>query len=330
MGVIQVQAPGLFTTVQDLGREGFGPMGVSASGAADAVSLRLGNRSVGNAEGAAGLEMTLVGGTFLFPEGAVAALTGSDFGATLDGKPLEVWTAFEAEPGQTLLLGPTHSGARCYLCVRGGIEAKLFLGSASTHILSGLGGHEGRALRKGDELKIGAVSGSTRKRRLSARALEEVKPRKVLRVTSGPQSDWFAESALKLCYESMYCVAEESNRMGIRLEGAAIPARAGDAWPEETGKNGCPTGGGGEMISEGVALGAIQVPEGGLPIILFVEQQTTGGYPKIANVISADFHSLGQLRPRDEIRFERVEWDTARSLLREQEEYLASEEMLFE
>jgi biotin-dependent carboxylase-like uncharacterized protein len=308
MGVIQVQEPGLFTTVQDLGREGFGPFGVSASGAADAVSLRIGNRLVGNTEGAAGLEMTLLGGTFLFPEGAVGALAGSDFGASLDGKPLEMWTAFEARPGQTLRLGPTRSGARCYLCVRGGIEVKLFLGSASTHILSGLGGHEGRALRKGDVLNIGAASGSTRKRSLTAQALKTLSPRKVLRVTPGPQSDWFPEPAQQIFYASTFRVAEESNRMGLRLEGAAIPAPAS-----------------GEMISEGVALGAVQVPEGGLPIILFVEQQTTGGYPKIANVISADFHSLGQLRPRDEIRFERVEWETARDLLREQEEMFASE-----
>jgi biotin-dependent carboxylase-like uncharacterized protein len=311
MGVIQVQEPGLFTTVQDLGREGFGPLGVSASGAADAISLRLGNRLVGNAEGAAGLEMTLLGGTLLFPEGAVMALAGSDFGANLDGQPVELWTAFESRPGQALRLGPTRSGARCYLCVRGGIEVKLFLGGASTHVLSGLGGHDGRALRKGDVLKIGAASAWARERRLTARALKELQPRKVLRVTPGPQSDWFPESGRRLFYESRYRVAEESNRMGIRLEGTIVPVPSG-----------------GEMISEGVSLGAIQVPEGGKPIILSVEQQTTGGYPKIANVISADFHSLGQLRPRDEIRFERVDWETARELLREQEELMASEDLI--
>ena len=313
MGEIRVQEPGLFTTEQDLGREGFGAMGVSASGAADAISLRLGNRMVGNHEGAAGLEMTLLGGTFIFPEGALLALTGSDFGAALDGKPVELWSSFEAKAGQTLRLGPTRTVARCYLCVRGGIEEKLFLGSASTHILSGLGGHEGRALRKGDVLKIGRENGAIQERRLTERALKELQPRRILRVTEGPQSDWFLESARRLFFESRYRVAEESNRMGIRLEGATVPVPSG-----------------GEMISEGVSLGAIQVPEGGKPIILFVEQQTTGGYPKIANVISADFHSLGQLRPRDEIRFERVDSETARALLREQEEFLASEELLFE
>src|SRR5271170_5751700 len=176
MGVIEVQAPGLLTTVQDLGRPGFGPLGVSASGAADAVSLRVGNRLVGNAGGAAGLEMTLLGGAFLFPEGAVVALSGSDFGATLDGEPVELWTSLEARAGQTLRLGPTRSGARCYLCVRGGIAVKTFLGSASTHVLSGLGGHEGRALRKGDVLEIGGwnereVGAAIRQMKLSLRAM---------------------------------------------------------------------------------------------------------------------------------------------------------------
>jgi antagonist of KipI len=330
MSVIVVLEPGLFTTVQDLGREEFGPLGVSASGAADPVALRIGNRLADNAEGAAGLEMTLLGGAFQFPEGAVVALAGSDFGAALDGKPVEMWTAFEAKPGQVLRMGPTRSGARCYLCARGSIEVKPFLGSASTHILSGLGGHEGRALRKGDVLTIGPANvdgqrrtgknacstggaGMAGKLRLTARALKELQPRKVLRVTPGPQSEWFPESAQRALYEGTYRVAEESNRMGIRLQGPAIP-----------------TASNGEMISEGVALGAVQVPEGGQPIILFVEQQTTGGYPKIANVISADFHSLGQLRPRDEIRFERVEWDTARALLKEQERFLASAELILE
>src|SRR5882757_9615125 len=112
MGVIQVQEPGLFTTVQDLGREGFGPMGVSASGAADAIALRLGNRLVWNPERAAGLEMTLLGGTFLFPEGGVIALTGSDFGAKLDGSSVELWASTEVRAGQRLRLGPTKSGAR--------------------------------------------------------------------------------------------------------------------------------------------------------------------------------------------------------------------------
>jgi biotin-dependent carboxylase-like uncharacterized protein len=306
MKTIQVQAPGLFTTVQDLGREGFGPMGVSPSGAADPISLRLGNRLVGNPEDAAALEMTLLGATFVFPEGAVLALSGSDFGATLDHVPVDPWASLEARPGQTLVLGPTRSGARSYLCVQGGIAVKSFLGSASTHVLSGLGGFEGRPLRKGDVLSIASVSQSYRRRTVAPHILARLSPRKILRCTPGPQSEWFPESSQDLFYNSTSVVAEESNRMGLRLQGPSILVSSV-----------------GHMITEGVSLGAIQVPSGGSPIILFVEQQTTGGYPKIANVISADLASVGQLRPRDEIRFERVTFDVARSLLREQEQLLA-------
>lgn len=299
MGVIQVQAPGLFTTVQDLGRHGYGPMGVSPSGAADPISLRLGNRLVGNAEGAAGLEMTLLGGTFVFPDGATIALAGSDFSA-----PVPLWTPIQMPPGETLRLGPTRTGARCYLCVRGGIAVKTFLGSASTHILSGLGGLEGRPLRKGDVLPIGPEP--------RCDGIAEAPPwiitlmtRKTLRVTRGPQGDLFPNASHEAFLTGTYNVTEEANRMGLRLDGPPVSGPAG-----------------GGMISEGVSLGAIQIPEGGKPIILFVEQQTTGGYPKIANVIAADLPSVGQLRPRDEIRFELVSLETARGLLRTQEELL--------
>jgi biotin-dependent carboxylase-like uncharacterized protein len=313
MSSILVLSPGAFTTVQDLGREGFGAMGVSPSGAADTISLRIGNRLVENPEMAAGLEMTLVGGTFQFPESGVFALAGSDFGATLDGEPVKLWTSVQARPGQILRAGPTRGGARCYLCVQGAISVQPLMGSASTHALSGLGGFEGRALRKGDRLPVGGPGLCFRERTVAASALERLSPRKMLRVTAGPQSDWFPESSQRLLREATYRVKEESNRMGIRLEGPAI------ARPSEE-----------EMITEGVSLGAIQVPPGGQPIIVFVEQQTTGGYPKIANVVSADFHSLGQLRPRDEIRFERVEMETARRLLKEQEELLVSPELIRE
>ena len=313
MKTIKVQAPGLFTTVQDLGREGFGPLGVSPSGAADPISLRIGNRLVENHENTAALEMTLLGGTFLFPEGAILALSGSDFGATLDNLPVDPWMSFEARPDQTLRLGPTRSGARSYLCVQGGIAVKPFLGSASTHALSGLGGVEGRQLRKGDVLSVASTSQPYRRRKIAPHILARLSPRKILRCTPGPQSEWFPESSQQLFYNSAYLVTEESNRMGLRLEGPSIPVSSAS-----------------DMITEGVSLGAIQIPGAGSPIILFVEQQTTGGYPKIANVISADLASVGQLRPRDEIRFERVTWEVARSLLQQQEELLASQELVQE
>ena len=244
---IEVQEPGLLTTVQDLGREGFGPMGVSPSGAADAVSLRLGNGLAGNNENAAALEMTLVGGAFRFVHDAAIALTGSDFDATLNETPLSLWESHPVHAGAVLRLGATRSGVRCYLCVHGGIAVEPFLGSASTHLLSGLGGFEGRSLRRGDVLNIGAASEPFRKRRVDAAILQALAPRKLLRVTPGPQANWFPESSQHAFYASTYRVAENSNRMGLRLEGAAItllPPR--------------------ELLTEGAPLGAIQIPPSGL------------------------------------------------------------------
>lgn len=283
-------SPGVQTTVQDLGRFGWAHFGVSASGAADSLALRAGNLLVGNAENAAALEMTLVGGTFEFAADTVVALTGSDFGAEL---PL--WSAVEVKAGQLLKCGATRSGARCYLCVRGGIAAPLVMGSASVHVMTGVGG---RALRAGDSLEIG--NAAIRRPRRPARDVPEFTRGGILRVTPGPQAEWFAGEL----YAGAYVVSEESNRMGLRIRGAAIPSPSG------------------HMLTEGVALGAIQVPPDGQPIILFVEHQTTGGYPKPANVISADFWRLGQLRPRDEVRFEEIAIDEAVELLRDQERWL--------
>jgi KipI family sensor histidine kinase inhibitor len=287
---IRVLSAGLQTTVQDLGRFGYAHFGVSASGAADPVALRAGNLLVGNAENAAALEMTLVGGTFEFETDAVIALTGSDFGA---GLPL--WTPIQIKAGDTVRCGPTRSGARAYLAVRGGIAVPQAMGSASVHIVTGVGG---RPLRAGDVLPIGDAA--IRRPRAAPRRVPEFARPAPLRVTPGPQAHWFSGDL----YNAAYRVAEESSRMGLRLRGPAIPSPAG------------------HMLTEGVPLGAIQVPPDGQPIILFVEHQTTGGYPKPANVISADFWRLGQLRPRDEVRFERVTIEQALDLLRQQEQWL--------
>jgi antagonist of KipI len=287
-----VARAGLLSSVQDLGRFGYAHLGVSASGAADALALRAGNLLVGNAENAPAIEMTLSGGAFEFEGETVAALTGADFDADA---PL--WTPFTVPAGGVVRCGAARSGARCYLCVRGGVEAPPVLGSASTHLFTGLGGLEGRALRRGDVLRVGdrAV------RRPRARGTPPPAPFDgVLRATPGPQAEWFGDEFYAIEWE----VKPESDRMGIRLRGEPL------------------AGGGGAMLTEGVTLGAVQVPAGGEPIVLFVEHQTTGGYPKIANVISADFTRLGQLRPRDRVRFTRSTFDQALAALRAQEEWL--------
>jgi len=312
MSSLVVETPGLLTTVQDLGRVGYGAIGVSPSGAADPVALQIGNRLVGNAPGAAALEMTLAGGTFAFPEGGVISLAGANFGGQLDGRELAPWRAHAVMPGTRLTLGATRDFARCYLCVAGGIQVEAFLGSASTHLLSGLGGWQGRALRKGDVLPVGEVKERIRQKKMAAGVLDALRPRKTLRVTRGPQSGWFGEEIRKRLLEEEFRVSEEANRMGLRLEGPLLAAREKK-----------------EMISEGAPLGAIQVTPSGQTILLFVEQQTTGGYPKIANVISADLHSVGQLRPRDTVRFEEVSFEQARALWIEQQRLLGSEGRLF-
>ena len=292
MNRLHVLSPGLLTTVQDLGRLGYAHFGISASGAADPLALRAANLLTGNAENAPALEMTLTGGEFAFDQPAVIALTGADFSS---GLPL--WQPIQIRAGETVRCPRALNGARCYLAVRGGFDVPLVMGSASVHVMTGVGG---RPLRAGDTLPIGDAA--VRLPRKPARGIPVPTQPACLRVTPGPQASDFGDEL----YRTTYTVSEESNRMGIRLKGPPLAASAG------------------QMITEGVPLGAVQAPPDGQPIVLFVEHQTTGGYPKPANVISADLWRLGQLRPRDRVRFERVTMPAALELLRDREEWLYS------
>jgi biotin-dependent carboxylase-like uncharacterized protein len=303
---IRVEAPGFLTTVQDLGRPGHAAAGVSASGAADPVALRIGNRLVGNADGAAALEMTMVGGSFRFEADGVFALAGADSGAVLGDRPVVPWRPFPVESGARLVCSALRGGARAYLCVRGGLEVPLVFGSASTHLMTGLGGYEGRALHGGDHVMLGtAASRAPSYRTVDPSAIPGYGRIEPFRVTEGPQESWFAREERAVFYETEWGVAEACDRMGIRLTGTRIQPIASR-----------------ELLTEGVPLGAVQIPPGGLPIVLFVEHQTTGGYPKIANVIAADLARLGRMRPRDTLRFEAISLAGARALLAAQEEAL--------
>jgi antagonist of KipI len=284
--MIRVISPGLLATVQDLGRPGYADIGVSASGAADALALRAGNLLAGNPPGAPAIEMTMTGGVFEFHCDAVAALAGA----------IPVWHRRRVRSGETLRCEPLTNGARLYLCVRGGIAAPTVMGSASAHLVTGLGG---KALRRGETLAIGSAAGPLPRRD----AIGAPARRPALRVTPGPQSHWFDDDF----YSASWRLSPHSDRMGLRLEGPPVAAITGA-----------------QLLTEGVTLGAVQVPAGGQPIILFVEHQTTGGYPKIASVISADFHSLAQLRAHDRVAFERVTLDDALHALRRQEEWLGA------
>jgi antagonist of KipI len=305
--MIAVLSPGFQSVIQDLGRPGFAHVGVSASGAADPLSFRIGNLIVGNAENTPALEMTLVGGEFEFLQRSVVTITGSDFGPTLDGQAAAMWSPFVVRNGQRLCFGATKSGARCYLCVRGGLGIKPVLGSVSTHIQTKLGGFQGRPLRKGDVIPLTSSSGvRVETAKLDVKEVLAWLTGTEIRVTPGLQEDYFSQSELEKFFSSTFEVLEDSNRMGLRLAGTLIKARTHD------------------IITEGAPLGAIQIPPNEHPIILFVEHQTTGGYPKIANVIAADIPRVGQLRPRDRIRFKRVTVDAALQLLRQQEALIDS------
>lgn len=282
--MIRVVSPGLLATIQDLGRPGYAAWGVSASGAADALALRSGNRLVGNPPGLPGIEMTMTGGAFEFTEDAVVALTGA----------LSTWSRKLVRAGEIVRCGPFQEGARQYLCVRGGIHAEPVMGSASTHVVTGIGG---RPLRKEELLSIGDTHGP-----LPVRDSVPAPARtSSIRVTPGPQGHWFGEDFFRATYR----VSPQSDRMGLRLDGPPVPARITT-----------------QLLTEGVPLGAVQITAAGHPIILFVEHQTTGGYPKIASVISADLHTLAQLRPRDEIAFTVVTLEQAIEALRDQEAWL--------
>ena len=303
MSALVVTVPGFLTTVQDLGRPGHAADGVSASGAADPLALRIGNRLVGNDDGAAALEMTMVGGAFRFEGAGVAALAGAASGARVSDRHVATWRPFTVKAGETVACTALSGGARTYLCVRGGLSVPSFLGSASTHLMTAMGGHQGRALIAGDRLSFGtAAARAPFSRGVDPAALPGYRRGEPFRVTEGPQAAWFAAESYARFHEIDWRVSGACDRMGIRLEGPELELNA----PRE-------------LTTEGVCLGAVQVPPGGLPIVLFVEHQTTGGYPKIANVIAADLARLGTLRPRDALRFEPASIAAARSLLRAQE-----------
>ncbi len=310
---VEVLAPGMQTTVQDLGRPGYGHLGVSACGAADALALRLGNLLAGNPEGAPALEMTLLGGRFRFHGAACCVLAGGDFACALDGIPVARWTSTDIRAGQTLAIGGAKSGARCYLCFRGGLQVETVLGSCSTHIPSGIGGIGGRALMKGDLLSIQEIATEPEPQTIRHSNLEKLRPASdVLRVTAAAQTANFAQDSLTNLHSVVWTVQNDSSRMGVRLAGPALAA------PLK-----------GSMTTEGAPLGAIQVTPSGEPVILFVDHQTTGGYPKISCVISADHWRIGQLRPRQTVRFAHVSFEEARRLLLEQAALLKPE-VLFE
>lgn len=301
-----VLRPGLLTTIQDAGRWGYQDLGVPVSGPMDQVAQRLANALLGNARNAATLEATWLGPELRMEQETWVAVAGADLHATIDGADMPLYAPVRCRAGSVLRFGDRRSGARACVAFDGGVAVPPVLGSRATHVLSGLGGIEGRALKAGDRVPLGdpwadpaphtvepAVDRSgARPKSLVAVAAADLQVRPAggarLRVLPGPQAEHFAPSALKAIQGNRYTISPQSDRMGYRLSG-------GTPMP-------CATGG--DMISEVAFVGGVQLPPSGDPILLMADRQTSGGYPQIAVVITADLPRAGQLGPGDWIEFE--------------------------
>ncbi|TCV98733.1 5-oxoprolinase subunit C family protein [Biostraticola tofi] len=288
MTQLQVLSPGFFTTVQDIGRPGYGHAGVPASGPMDAIAFRLANQVVGNGPTAAALELTALGGRFRVTGGDCLLCLGGAMEAKVDGRPLPAWTGHRLKAGSELTLGPVRTGLRAYLAFAGGIDVPLVLGSRATFTRAGLGGFQGRALAKNDLLILGEDNGCGQ-RHCPHRLLDRLYPTGPLAVVPGPQQEAFTPTALATFYHSRYRISAMADRMGYRLAGAALGHLNGA-----------------DMVSDAVVPGSIQVPGNGQPIIALHDRQTTGGYPKIATLIGADLPRLGQMRPGQGLTFRAV------------------------
>jgi biotin-dependent carboxylase-like uncharacterized protein len=302
LDLLEIVTPGILATVQDTGRCGHGPIGVAPSGAADSYACRIGNLLVGNLEGAAVIEITLMGFEACFRHTAVAAVTGADLQPTLNGRPMPLWTAVPVAAGDTLALQGPVCGCRAYLAVGGGWDVPLVMGSRSTNLSAGFGGYEGRALQAGDILPGHPPEAH---RHCAGRTVpDQLRPvytsNGVLRVIAGPQADQFTAVSRQRFFEAVYSVSVKSDRTGVRLEGPVLDKR-----PEAPES----------ILSEGVVAGAIQVPGDGQPIVL-LNETVTGGYRKIAAVIAADLPLLGQLAPGDTVRFQETDIPASTGLLR--------------
>ncbi len=306
---LRVLSPGFHTTVQDLGRPGYQAIGVPVSGALDNFSLRLANALVGNEPGAPALEILFAGPELEVGADTVrVALAGAGASLATDAGHLP---GAPAGHSMTLLRGDVlkiiagRQSACCYLAVEGGFAVPPVLGSASTYVRAAIGGIEGRALRRGDFLPL-AIGCSPERPELHLPLPLPPTGDQPIRVVLGPQQEYFTKAAIAALLDSEFRVSQNADRMGMRLDGPLLQHRGG--W---------------DIASDAIATGAIQVPGSGQPIVLLADHQTTGGYPKIATVVSADLPVVGRRRPGDALRFTAVTVEAAEALYRDEERRLA-------
>lgn len=308
MSGLVVVEPGPLTTVQDLGRPGYQRVGIPPSGPLDRAAFAVANRLVGNPDGAAGLELTLKGSRLEVRRECVVAVTGAEMGFAVNGQAAPAWTAVRLRPGDVIGFGMATAGCRAYLAVAGGIDVPPALGSRATYLRGRLGGLEGRPLQKSDGLPVGpprlplsGLAGRTVPPSRRPAYASEVECRVIL----GPQDDRFTPEGIAAFLGGLYEVTPQADRMGYRLRGPAITHARGH-----------------DIISDGIPLGGIQVPGEGQPIVLLVDRQTTGGYTKLATVISVDIGRIGQTKPGHRVRFRRVTLAEAHAALREAARWL--------
>ena len=303
---IIIDNPGLLTTIQDAGRFGYGQFGVTPSGPMDAESFQIANLLVGNPPGESALEATVLGPAFHTTEDTIIAIAGADMSPALNGKPIPMNRAISVPAGSEVKLQVAKNGSRTYIASSGGFDIAPVMGSRATSLQCHIGGLEGRKLEKGDTIPLREVISVPQN--LSHRSVSHHIRRKqenIVRVILGPQDDCFTEEGLSAFLGTPYTVSKDFDRMGCRLEGQPIQHKTD-----------------GNIISDGIVNGAIQVPTTGQPIIMLAERQATGGYTKIATVMSADLPIIGQCIPGDIIRFEAVSIEEAHRLLKEQKSRL--------
>lgn len=307
MTVLEAVKPGVLSTVQDLGRGAYQEFGMPVAGAVDEYSLQVANILVGNSPSEAALELTLAGPVLNVLEGGLMAITGADMDPRLNGKPLPMWETVQVAAGDLITFAWAKSGCRAYLALAGGIEVPAVLGSKSTYIRGGIGGIEGRALISGDHIRSGEPRDPAGhfSRQVPSDYIPHYDTSWEVRVVLGPQDDYFTQKGIHTFLNNEYRVTGESDRMGCRLEGPRIEHLSGA-----------------DIISDGIPPGAVQVPGHGRPIIMLADRQTTGGYAKIATVISADLWKIAQAKPGDRVRFRALTVEEA------QKEYIVYKQRL--
>ncbi len=301
---LRVHNPGLLTTIQDAGRMGYGQYGIPAGGAMDILSLQLANILAGNVRYEAAMEITFMGPKIEFDSNLIISITGGDISPRINNKKIEMYNTIYVNKGDSLSFGHLKNGCRSYLAVSGGFNVESIMESKSTYLRGKIGGYKGRKLKMGDIIPIDIDKSQ---KYLGIRKIpEDLMPvfnsQYTARVIIGPEDERFTQEGIDTFLSSEYILTNQCDRMGYRLSGAKIEHKAGA-----------------DIISGGITFGAIQIPGHGEPIIMMADRQTTGGYTKIANVISVDLPYLAQLKTGDRIKFEKISIDDAQQLLKERE-----------